>query len=176
MHSHRSRVNSLWTIDITSIDTNTIAVSTSIRISIVNINTLKILQNINNNKRASYGITHCDGKLYYCHEHNGIRRFDLKTNTDQLLVPTTDIGQFSYISCDGYKLFHTSKTGTVTCCDMNGKEIWRFEDTSFLRSPRSVVVDNHGFVFVAGEQSGNIVVISPDGNSAKEVFESHFLR
>jgi outer membrane protein assembly factor BamB len=87
------------------------------------------------------------------------------------LVPTTDIGQFSYISCDGYKLFHTSKTGTVTCCDMNGKEIWRFEDTSFLRSPRSVVVDNHGFVFVAGEQSGNIVVISPDGNSAKEVYQ-----
>jgi hypothetical protein len=34
---------------------------------------------------------------------------------------------------------------------MNGKEIWRFEDTSFLRSPRGVVVDNHGFVFVAGE-------------------------
>jgi hypothetical protein len=32
-----------------------------------------------------------------------------------------------------------------------------------------VVVDNHGFVFVAGEESGNIVVISPDGNSSKEV-------
>jgi hypothetical protein len=43
------------------------------RISIVNINTLKILQNITNNNRASYGITHCDGKLYYCHEQEGIR-------------------------------------------------------------------------------------------------------
>ena len=157
--------------DITSIDTNTIAVSTSACISIVNINTLKILQNITNNNRARYGITHCDGTLYYCHEQEGIRRFDLKTKTDQLLVPTTDIGQFSYISCDGYTLFYTSKTGTVTCCDMNGKEIWRFEDTSLLRSPRGVVVDNHGFVFVAGEQSGNIVVISPDGNSAKEVYQ-----
>jgi hypothetical protein len=60
--------------DITSIDINTIAVSTSACISIVNINTLKILQNITNNNRARYGITHCDGKLYYCHEQEGIRR------------------------------------------------------------------------------------------------------
>jgi DNA-binding beta-propeller fold protein YncE len=50
---------------------------------------------------------------------------------------------------------------------MNGKSIWRFEDTSVLRSPRGVVVDNQGFVFVAGEKSGSIVVISPDGNSVK---------
>jgi hypothetical protein len=60
--------------DITSIDANTIAVSTLTLITIVNINTLTILQNINNNNRASYGITHCDGKLYYCHEREGIRR------------------------------------------------------------------------------------------------------
>jgi DNA-binding beta-propeller fold protein YncE len=53
---------------------------------------------------------------------------------------------------------------------MNGKSIWSFEDTSRLRSPRGVVVDNQGFVFVAGEQSGNIVMISPDGNSAKNVY------
>ena len=54
---------------------------------------------------------------------------------------------------------------------MNGKSIWSFKDTSVLRSPRGVVVDNQGFVFVAGEQSGNIVVISPDGNSSKEVYQ-----
>jgi DNA-binding beta-propeller fold protein YncE len=52
---------------------------------------------------------------------------------------------------------------------MNGKSIWSFEDTSRLRTTRGVVVDNQGFVFVAGEQSGNIVMISPDGNSAKDV-------
>jgi hypothetical protein len=157
--------------DITSIDTNTIAVSTSKRISIVNIDTYTILQTITNNNIVSYGITHCDGKLYYCHEREGIRRFDLKTKANQLLVPTKDIGQFPYISCDGNKLLYTSKKGTVTCCDMKGKEIWRFEDTSLLRSPWGVVVDNYGFVFVAGEQSGNIVVISPDGNTSKEVYQ-----
>ena len=54
---------------------------------------------------------------------------------------------------------------------MNGKSIWSFEDTSLLRSPRGVFVSKHGFVFVAGEKSGNIVVISPDGNSSKEVYQ-----
>jgi hypothetical protein len=54
---------------------------------------------------------------------------------------------------------------------MNGKSIWSFEDTSRLRTPRGVVVDNQGFVFVGGEKSRNIVVISPDGNSVKEVYQ-----
>ena len=156
--------------DITSINTNTIAVSTSTCISIVNIDTQNVIQTINNKNRYCFGTSHCADKLYYCSNLEGIRRFDMKTKANQLLVPTTNICKFSYISCDGNRLFYTSSTNTVNCCDMNGKSIWSFEDTSRLRSPRGVVVDNQGFVFVAGEQSGNIVMISPDGNSAKDVY------
>jgi hypothetical protein len=156
--------------DITSIDTNTIAVSAGKCIGIINIDTHNVLQTIKND-RVCYGITHCDGKLYYCCNSEGIRRFDLKAKTYQLLVPTKDIRQLSYISCDGNKLFYTCSTGIVTCCDMNGKQIWRFQDTSLLHTPCGVVVDNQGFVFVAGRQSGNIVVISPDGNASKEVYQ-----
>ena len=160
--------------DITNIDTNTIAVSISKCISIVALNTHKIVHTIKNDYDC-YGITHCDGKLYYCSHSEGIRRFDLKTKTNQLLV-RTEVDEFAYITCDGNKLFYTSNTGTVTCCNMKGKEIWRFQDPSLLRSPRGVVVDNHGFVFVAGEQSGSIVVISPDGHSSKEVYQISYPR
>ena len=132
--------------------------------------THKILQNIQSNL-VCYGITHCDGKFYYCSDLEEIRRIDLKTKTNQLLVPTKDIGQYSYISSDGKKLLVSSNTETVTCCDMNGKEIWRFEVISFLRSPQSVVVDHQGFVFVVGEKSRSIVVISADENSAKKVYQ-----
>ena len=138
--------------DVTGIDTNTIGVSIGTGISIINIDTHNILHKIQSNS-VCYGITHCDGKLYYCSNSKGIQRFDLRTISNQLLVPTEDIDRFSYISCDGNKLFYTSNTETVICCDMNGKQIWLFEDTSVLRSPRGVVVDNHGFVFVAGEKS-----------------------
>jgi hypothetical protein len=155
--------------DITSIDTNTIAVSTGTCISIVNIDPQSILHKIENTNDC-YGITHCDGKLYYCHEKEGIRQFDMKTNTNELLV-STDIGKFSHISRDGNKLLYISDTETVSCYDMNGKHMWSFNDTSLLHKPRGIVVDSDGFVFVAGKQTGNIVVISPDGNSAKEVYQ-----
>ena len=94
----------------------------------------------------------------------------MKINTNELLV-STDIGHFSHISCDGNKLLYISDTKTVSCCDMNGKQIWSFNDSLLLRSPRGVVVDNDGVVFVTGKKPGNIVVISPDGNSAKEVYQ-----
>jgi hypothetical protein len=156
--------------DITCIDANTIAVCRDNVIDIVDIDPQnRVHVHTIQNDHTCYGITHCDGKLYYCHEQEGIRMFDLKTASNLLLVPAC-IGKFSYITCDGNKLVYTSSTETVTCCDMNGKEIWSFENTSLLRSPRGVVVDNKGFVFVSGEKSGNIVVISPDGNAAKEVY------
>jgi hypothetical protein len=122
------------------------------------------------NKNHCYGITHCDSKLYYSHGKEGIRQFDMKTNNNVLLV-STDIGHFSHISCDGKKLIYISDTKIVSCCDMNEKQIWSFNDTLPLRSPRGVIVDNDGFVFVIGKQTGKIVVISPDGNSAKEVYQ-----
>jgi DNA-binding beta-propeller fold protein YncE len=156
--------------DIASFDTNRIAVSIYTCISIVNIDKQNILHKITSDRRC-YGITHCDGKLYHCSYLEGIRRFDMKIETNQLLIPT-DIGEFSYISCDRNKLFYTPNTESVNCCDINGKSICRLLDTSLRRSPRGAVVNNQGFVFVAGEQSRNIVVISPDGNSSKE--EYHF--
>ena len=55
----------------------------------------------------------------------------------------------------------------VSCCDKNGKSIWRFEDTSVLRSPCGVVVDNQGFVFVAGEKSGSPRAMCYDKNNNK---------
>jgi hypothetical protein len=69
----------------------------------------------------------------------------LEANTEECFIPT-NMGEFSYISCDGNKLYYTSDTEAVTCCDMNGKPIWSFEDSSVLRSPRGVAVDNQGFV------------------------------
>ena len=107
--------------DITIIDTNTIAVSVCACISIVNIDTQNVLHEIENDYDCG-GITHCNGKLYYCSSTEGIRWFDLRTQSNQLLVPTF-IGRFSYIFCGGNKLLYTSYTGTVTCSDMTGKQI-----------------------------------------------------
>ena len=88
--------------DINNIDTNTIAVSTRTCMKISNIDMHLIIQNIKNNKLC-YGITHCDGKLYDCHEKEGIQRFDFKTKFSSLLVPTKDVDfhifQVTEINC-----------------------------------------------------------------------------
>jgi hypothetical protein len=75
--------------DITSIDTNTVAVSTDTCISIVNIDT-HITYTFGNNDHTCYGITHCDGNLYYCSYQEGIRRFALWTGIIQLLEVNTE--------------------------------------------------------------------------------------
>jgi hypothetical protein len=64
------------------------------------------------------------------------------------LVPTSDEDEYLYISCDGNKLLYTSDTEAVTCCDMNDKQIWSFEDTSLqlLIYSNSQVYDLHIFV------------------------------
>jgi hypothetical protein len=73
-------------------------------IVIINIDSQNMyIVNTIQNDFTCYGISHCDGKLYYCHANEGIRRFDLKTKTKELLVPTY-IGPFSYISCKIVKL------------------------------------------------------------------------
>ena len=100
--------------DVTGIDTNTKAVSTGTCISIINIDTHNILHKIQSNS-ACHGITHYDGKLYYCSDRKGIRRFDLMTKSNELFIPAKAIGRFSYISCDVNKLFYTSKAETVIC-------------------------------------------------------------
>jgi outer membrane protein assembly factor BamB len=97
----------------------------------------------------------CYTQVFYSHFYHSTLLLGLKCNIPPLM---------------NFHLLYTSDTETVNCCDMNGKPIWSFQNTAVLRSPRGVVVDNEGFVFVAGEKSKNIVAISPDGNSSKEVY------
>jgi hypothetical protein len=61
--------NSESIYDITSINTKTIAVSCDNVIVIVNIDSQNIVHTIQND-HTCYGISHCDGKLYYCHAHD----------------------------------------------------------------------------------------------------------
>jgi hypothetical protein len=125
--------------DITSIDANTIAVSIGSCISIITINTHKIVQKIKNGYRVCHGCTHCDGKLYYCSFLEGIRQFDLKTNTNQLLVKTL-IGKFGYVSCHRNKLVYTSSTETVNYhkrdIKMNHTELWNVVKIIWLQDKK----------------------------------------
>lgn len=48
------------------------------------------------------------------------------------------------------------------CCDIFGELKWEFKDDS-MKKPSSVTVDRHHNVYVTGDRSKNVVIVSPDG-------------
>jgi hypothetical protein len=58
---------------------------------------------------------------------------------------------------------------TVECTDINGTILWTFTDTSVLKAPRSIDVDEYGNVYVVGTDSVNVIVISPDGKEHRQL-------
>ena len=60
----------------------------------------------------------------------------------------------------------------MTCCDLQGTTQWEFKDERVLKFPLGISVDNDGNVYVAGCDSSNVVVISPDGQHHRELLSN----
>jgi outer membrane protein assembly factor BamB len=61
------------------------------------------------------------------------------------------------------------KTNTIYCYTLTGQDIWTFKDENVLRSPRGIALDKHRNVYVAGYETNNVVVLSPDGKICREI-------
>lgn len=73
----------------------------------------------------------------------------------------------------GNKIYHTNHhTNSVTCYDLRGTVQWIFKNESILNSPRGISVDNDGNVYVVGNVSNNVVVLSADGQQHKEILST----
>jgi hypothetical protein len=78
-----------------------------------------------------------------------------------------------YVATFEDKLYYTNwNTHTVTCCDLQGTTQWEFKDERILTFPLGISVDNYGNVYVAGGNSSNVVVISPDGQRHRQLVSS----
>lgn len=60
------------------------------------------------------------------------------------------------------------KTNFVTCYDLQGTVKWKFKNENVLNGPRGISVDNDGNVYVIGNSSTNVTVVSADGQHHKE--------
>jgi DNA-binding beta-propeller fold protein YncE len=75
-----------------------------------------------------------------------------------------------YVATLGDKLYYTNyNIHTVTCCDLQGTTQWEFKDERVLKCPLGISVNNDGNVYVAGHESINVVVISPDGQRHRQL-------
>ena len=158
--------------DVTCIDSSTIAVSVvsmadrNNQVRIIDLNKRSITRRINTTSDV-YGISYSDGSLICCAECKGLIRIDLKANSITS-VEGCYLAAYCYVTTHGSKIYYTSFTeDTVTCCNMDGKVQWEFYAKNVLASPRGITTDTNNNIYVVGELSCNVVVISPDGKKYK---------
>lgn len=87
---------------------------------------------------------------------------------------SVDGNSISYVSVCGERLYYANwDSGKVTCCDINGKQLWELKNI-ILQSPNGIATDSAGNVFITGYSSNNILIIARDGLTAKLVDPSIF--
>lgn len=118
------------------------------------------------------GVAFNDGKLIYCARGIGIKMINLTDESITNLI-TTEMSNLAYVAKFGDNLFYTHKNNdSVTCCDFHGNTLWTFSDSSVLRYPLGISVDNDGNVYVVGYLSHNVVVISTDGQIHRQLLST----
>ncbi|CAC5397263.1 unnamed protein product [Mytilus coruscus] len=76
-------------------------------------------------------------------------------------VPLFD-GKIFCTNCEDHKVY---------CYDMNGDLLRKYSDEN-LRKPFGIDEDSHGNIYVAGRETNNVLLISPDGHRTKELLTS----
>ena len=61
------------------------------------------------------------------------------------------------------------KTNTIYCYTLTGQQMWAFKDENVLRAPIGIALDKNRNVYVAGRETNNVVVLSPDGENCREI-------
>ncbi|XP_071148771.1 uncharacterized protein [Mytilus edulis] len=159
--------------DITFVDDNNVAITSGnswmrTGIDIINIDSQSKIKFIEL-PGCSYGITRDHDSLFVCVEKRGIYKVNSLDYTTSHVI-SCNLPSISYVSVLDNKIYYTdNKNNSVVCCDNKGSRHWTFKNDSVLRLPRGLTVDNDNNVFVAGERSSNVVIISNDGKQHKEI-------
>ncbi|CAG2223814.1 unnamed protein product [Mytilus edulis] len=162
-----------WGFDITLIDGKTVAITTGgsgekIDIDIINTKNRSKIKFIDF-PGCPFGITRYHGSLFVCVKESGIFKINMLDYTTSHVI-SCNLPPCSYVSVFSDKIYYTDYTDhSVVCCDHNGSAFWTFKDTLVLNEPEGIAVDNNGNVYVVGEKSSNVVIISSDGKHHKQI-------
>ncbi|CAG2207518.1 unnamed protein product [Mytilus edulis] len=112
-----------------------------------------------------------DGTLIYCAARNGLKTIDLDNETiDSIRSGPLSRSRYSYVTRFNNNI--NPDNNTVTCSDFQGKTQWKFKEERVLKGPQGISVDKNGNVYVVGDFSNNVVVISHDGKCHRQILSS----
>ena len=116
-----------------------------------------------------YGMAVRGRTIYYCTKDKGIKMLNLSDKSVSDIINSNMLG-VCYVATSEDSLYYTNaNTHTVTCCDLHGTTQREFKDTRVLLDLVGISVDNDGNVYAVGFHSGNVVVISPDGQRHRQL-------
>jgi hypothetical protein len=154
---------------------NSVAVSSGVEdkrcITIINIENKKVMATISIDT-AICGMAIKGRTIYYSTWNKGLKMLNLSDKSVSDII-NRNMWYVTCVATFGEKLYYTNyTTHTVTCCDLQGTTQWEFKDERVLRGPFGISVDNNGNVYVVGRDSINVMVISPDGHSHRQLLSS----
>ncbi|XP_063411413.1 uncharacterized protein LOC134694339 [Mytilus trossulus] len=159
--------------DLAVIDSNTVAVSSGVnhlqQIYFIDMNSTKTSQVFQLGDWC-FGISYSNDSFICCTYNNGIKIYDRSNSNVRLLPNSPKTAAHTYVASNANHIFHTNwHDDSVVCYDFSGQVQWRYVDSTLLRKPYGITLDTNSNIYVAGSDSNNVVVISPDGKQAKEL-------
>ncbi|XP_071123317.1 uncharacterized protein [Mytilus edulis] len=122
------------------------------------------------------GIATTNKTLLYYKTNKAIQAIDLSNESTREIVPKNKESFVDVAICNEKMYYSSYEYDTVVCCDLKGTPIWTFKNKSVLSYPSCISADKDGNVFVVGHGTQNVVVISSDGRTHKELLtlSEHF--
>ena len=156
-------------------DNNSVAVSSgggdNRGITIIDIESNEVMTTISMDTNI-FGMTVTGRTIYYCTKENGLKMLNISDKSRSHIIRRS-MSSVYYVATSGDKLYYTDCTArTVTCCDSHGTTQWEFSYKHVLQGPRGISVDNDENVYVVGQGSNNVVVISPNGERHRQLLSS----
>ncbi|CAC5392937.1 unnamed protein product [Mytilus coruscus] len=153
-------------------DDNTLAVTLGYSgakcITIIDIQNKQIKKEISVESNY-YGIAMKDNTFICSAAEKGIQLVN-PYNNSKINIVRQKYPMYCYIAHYDDTIYHTNyQTNSVTCYDEHGKLQWTFKNENVLTTAHGISVDNDGNVYVVGQTSTNVVVLSADGQQHKEI-------
>ncbi|CAG2186797.1 unnamed protein product [Mytilus edulis] len=119
-----------------------------------------------------HGLSYHNGSFIFCTYDSGIKIIDMSqgnlTNV-RTLSNAPKMVEGTYVTSNENGIFHSNwKDDSVVCYDFRGQVQWKF-NSSLVRKPLGITLDSYSNIYLAGSESNNVVVISPDGKQFKEL-------
>lgn len=144
---------------VTSIDDNTVAVTTWCQKDIYDVDIDLGIIKAQISGDFFGGLTRTGNTLICCDRSNKLKAVDLLLDsTVSTLIAGVPIDQQSYVATSSNKIFVTNCIyNTVSCYNINGGKEWQFDGKSLVKTPFGITVDRYNNVYVSSNVEASVM-------------------